>query len=94
MSPESRRQELFLLSPRNICVSLAINIDARFKVFELAKLGDIEGNYLARRVSKFSKAFSIKKTTRPCGLLSLVGKGEKEGKIFNLKKGEIVEIQY
>ncbi len=39
----SRRQEMFLLYPRNICVSLATNFVARYKVSEVAKLGDTEG---------------------------------------------------
>ncbi len=34
---------MFLLSPSNICVSLATNFIARYKVSEVAKLGDTEG---------------------------------------------------
>ncbi len=39
----SQRQEMFLLSPRNTYVSLATNFVARYKVSEVAKLGDTEG---------------------------------------------------
>ncbi len=41
--PKSKRQKVFLLSTRNIWDSLAINFAVRYKVFQLAKLGDIEG---------------------------------------------------
>ncbi len=33
---------MFMLSPRNIFVSLAINVVARYKVYGVAKLGDTE----------------------------------------------------
>ncbi len=39
---------MFLLSPRNICVSLATNFVARYKVSEVAKLGDTEGTSMSR----------------------------------------------
>ncbi len=53
---------MFLLSPRNIFVSLNTKVVARYKVAEVAKLGDIEGTchlrrYLARHISYFSQAF-------------------------------------
>ncbi len=38
----SQRQEMLPLSPRNICVSLAINFVALFKASEVAKLGDTD----------------------------------------------------
>ncbi len=44
----SRRQELLLLSPRNICVSLAINFVVRYKVSEVAKRRDTEGTSMSR----------------------------------------------
>ncbi len=41
-----------LLSPGNICVSFATNFVARYKVSEVAKLGDTEGHQCrARHVS-------------------------------------------
>ncbi len=39
----SRRQEMFLLSPRNICVSLATNFVA-LKVSEVAKQDTLRGH--------------------------------------------------
>ncbi len=47
----SWRQEMFLLSPRNISVSLAMNIFTRYS--EVAKLGDTEGTsmFVARDMS-------------------------------------------
>ncbi len=41
--PELGRPDMFLLSPRNICVSLAKNFVAPYTVSEVAKLGGIEG---------------------------------------------------
>ncbi len=34
---------MFLLSPKNICLSLTTNFVARYKVSEVVQLGDIEG---------------------------------------------------
>ncbi len=46
----SQRQKMFLLSPRSICVSLATNFVARYKVPEVAKLGDTEGTSMSRTI--------------------------------------------
>ncbi len=41
--PSHGDKKCFLLSPRTISVSLAATFVARYKVSEVAKLGDIEG---------------------------------------------------
>ncbi len=43
----SWRQEMSLLSPRNVCVSLAINFVRCYKVSEGAKLRDAEGTSMS-----------------------------------------------
>ncbi len=59
MSPGSRNQEMFLLSPRNISVFVATNFVTHYKVSEVAKLRDIEGTCHARRISLFSWALNL-----------------------------------
>ncbi len=62
MSPESRGQEMFLLSPRNIFVSLATDFVMRYKVSDVAKLGDMKGTCHApqyRVKHSFGKAFRL-----------------------------------
>ncbi len=49
----SRRQEMFLLSPRNFCMSLPAIFVARYKVSEVAKLGDTEGTSMPCHVAMF-----------------------------------------
>ncbi len=44
----SRKQEMLLLSPRNICMYLATNFVARYKVSVVANLEDTEGTSMSR----------------------------------------------
>ncbi len=37
---------MFLLSPRNSCLSLATNLVVRYEASEVAKLGDIQGHVM------------------------------------------------
>ncbi len=50
---------MFLLSPRNVCVSINTNFVLRYKVFEMAKLRDIAESAILSLVEPNLYAFTL-----------------------------------